>query len=98
MKVPIVYEHHNGSVDALSGFFPGVRATGKTRAEAADQLRLDLQARARAGDVAYIDLDVQPPPDAMALAGALRDDPTLRDIAEETYRLRAEEKAAEFPE
>ena len=98
MQVPIVFEHHNGSVDAVTGFFPGVRATGKTREEAEDRLRRDLQARARLGDVKYIDLDVQSPPDAMAFTGAFRDDPTLREIAEETYRMRAEEKAAEFPE
>ena len=70
-------------------------ADGATKDEALTALRANIDQRFAHGELLLLDVPYRAVTD---FAGLFKDDPTLRDICEEAYRLRDAEKVAEFPE
>jgi hypothetical protein len=67
---------------------PDVQSTGTTADEAVDGLRKEIERRTNSGCLRTVDV---PTAGLSTFAGRFRDDPTLREICEEAYRLRDEE-------
>ena len=67
---------------------PEVQSTGSTAAEAVDALRKEIERRTRSGRLCAVDVQTV---GLSTFAGKFRDDPTLREICEEAYRLRDED-------
>jgi hypothetical protein len=83
-------------VEACQGRFtaqlvgaPAVQVVGATRDQALAGLRAAIQERVRTGELTSVEID---PLGISDLAGTYRDDPTLREICEEAYRLRDAER------
>jgi hypothetical protein len=85
----VFVEPSNGRFAAGLVGAPDVRAVGSTRAEAVAALQGELQQRIARGEL--LSLEVAPV-GVSALAGKFADDPTLREICEEAYRLRDAER------
>lgn len=64
---------------------PDVRATAPTRAEALAALEAAIERRVAGGELVTLEVGGR---GVSRLAGKYRDDPTLREICEEAYRLR----------
>lgn len=67
---------------------PDVQSTGATASEALAALRKEIEERTRSGRLCSVDV---PTSGLSTFAGWFRDDPTLREICEEAYRLRDED-------
>jgi len=92
---PLLVEPLNGRFQASVPGSPALRAKGATRDEAVAALRADLDARSARGELVWLNL---PTSGVTDFAGSHKDDPDLREICEEAYRLRDAQKRAEFPE
>ena len=90
MAFPVLIEKCDGQVAAMLLGAPKIRVVCPTREQALGALRAEIQQRLDAGEL--LDLEVGPR-GVSTLAGAFRDDPTLREISEEAYRLRDAEKS-----
>src|SRR5262249_15101562 len=88
MTFPIVVRPENGLFAAALVGEPQLRKLAPTRSEAIAALKAALEDRIRTGEFLSLDVDPAEHSGLASLAGKYRDDPTLREIAEEAYRLR----------
>jgi len=88
MTFPVQVETSNGCFTAKLVGAPDVRATAATRAEAIVALEACIQQRLAKGELVELEIGRL---GVSGLAGIFADDPTLREIREEAYRLRASE-------
>jgi hypothetical protein len=95
MTFQVQIKRHNGTVEAAVVGAPELRGVGPDRESSLSALRALLQQRMDGGELTVLDVE---PAGLHALAGKYKDDPTWREMMEEAYRLRDEEKAREFPE
>ena len=95
MTVPVCVEESNGVYTASVLGVPRVSAAGATRGEAVAAVAAQLRDRVTAGDVVLVDIADPALVGISGLAGKYKDDPTLREICEEAYRLRDAERNAE---
>jgi len=93
--IPVLVELNNGRFFASIANDPKFRAEGASRDEAVRTLESDLQAKVARGEIVWINIPKRAITD---FAGSFQDDPELDEIVREAYRLRDEQKAAEFPE
>ena len=68
---------------------PFVQVVGTTRAQALAALRAAIQERVRTGELTLVEIE---PLAVSDLSGTYRDDPILREICDEAYRLRDSER------
>lgn len=85
MTFLVLVEPREGQFSAQLVGAPDVRGVGPTRDQAMDELRAAIQERIRAGELTSVEVE---PFGISDLAGAYRDDPALREICHEAYRLR----------
>ena len=95
MQYPVLVEQLNGHYVATAMTVPTIRVEAETEEAAVSGVRTQLGTQLRGRKIVYVDLE---PTGLQDLFGKYRDDPTLMEICEEAYRLRDEEKRAEFPE
>lgn len=89
MTFPVFVEASQGQFTAQLVGAPFVQAVGTTRDQALTALRAAIQERVRIGELTLIEVE---PLGVSDLAGTYRDDPTLREICDEAYRLRDAER------
>lgn len=89
MSFTITVEPENDEFRAQLLGAPDICATAKTRQQAIDTLAAQIEQRIADGQLATVDV---PRIGVSELAGKYADDPTLREICEEAYRLRDSEK------
>ena len=85
MSVAILVEAEGAQFAATLAGVPELRTVGPTRGDAIDALRAEIERRMQSGEMASLEVR---PRGVAAIAGAFRDDPTLRDICEDAYRAR----------
>jgi len=95
MQYPVLVEQLNGHFVATSVSVPTIRSEADSEEDAVSGVRTQLRSHLEVRKIVFIDLE---PPGLLALFGKYRDDPTLTEICEEAYRIRDEEKRAEFGE
>ena len=95
MTVPVWVEKQNGMFTATVLGAPKVKAEGATKEQAVAAVTAQLRSRVKAGEVVLVDVDNPGFVGVSGMAGIFRDDPTLREICEEAYRLRDAERDAE---
>jgi hypothetical protein len=93
MSVTITFERLNGTVSATVAGIPNLRAEGPSEEAAAEALREQLRASLARRTVGFLDVDAV---GLSGLAGTYRNDPTLQDICGEAYRMRDEQRDAEW--
>ena len=98
MSVAISYLSNNGTVEAFVIGSPQWRASGKSKTEAENRLRNQLQERMRSGELKFMEFNEPNHVAESARDSAEEDLQAWREIAAEAYRERDAEKAAEFPE
>lgn len=96
MSVPVWVEQKDGVFTASLLGSPQVSASGATQAQAVAAVTVLLRHRVTTGEVVLVDVDSPGFVGISGLAGKFKDDPTLREICEEAYRLRDAERDAEF--
>jgi hypothetical protein len=99
MSIAVWVEQTNGKFTASVPGAPAFRAVADTKDAAVAALRAQLESRVSAGELVFVDVE---PKGVLALAGKYKDDPDWqtmwKEIEEQAYRERDEEKAREFPE
>ena len=95
MTVPVWVEQSNGTFTASVLGAPQVSANGATKELAVAAVAAQLHTRMTAGEVVLVDVENLGFVGISGLAGKYKDDPTLREICEEAYRLRDAERDAE---
>ncbi len=85
MTFPVVVEACEGQFTAQLVGDPAVHVVGATRDQALAGLRAAIQERVCAGELTSLEIETLGISD---LAGTYREDPTLREICDEAYRLR----------
>lgn len=95
MRFQVEIKRQNGTVEAMVVGAPELRGVGPDREASLSALRSLLQQRMDGGELTELEVESA---GFHALAGKYKDDPTWREMEEEAYRLRDEEKAREFPE
>jgi hypothetical protein len=95
MTVPVWVGQENGKFTATVLGAPQVKAEGMTKEQAVAAVTAQLRNRVQAGEVVLVDVDKSCMVGVSGLAGIFKDDPTLREICEEAYRLRDAERDAE---
>jgi hypothetical protein len=89
MTFPVFVEASQGQFTAQLVGAPFVQVVGTTRDQALAALRAAIQERVRTGELTLVEVE---PLAVSDLAGTYRDDPTLREICDEAYRLRDSER------
>ena len=89
MTFPVLVEACEGQFTAQLVGAPAVQVMGPTRDQALAGLRVAIQERVRTGELTSVEVE---PLGISDLAGTYRDDPCLREICEEAYRLRDAER------
>jgi hypothetical protein len=89
VSFPVIVEPSNGQFAAALVGAPNVRVVGSTPDEALTALRGEIQQRMARGEL--VSLEVAPL-GVSGLAGTFADDPTLRDVCDEAYRIRDAER------
>ena len=89
MTFPVFVEAGQGRFTAQLVGAPAVQVVGPTRDQALAGLRAAIQERVRTGELTSVEIE---PLGISDLAGTYRDDPTLREICAEAYRLRDAER------
>jgi len=84
MVIPVRIETQNGTVTASVAGWSEMRVDAPTREAAMHGLRTLVAERIGTGELAVLDVGTG----VSDIAGIFRDDPTLREICEEAYRLR----------
>ncbi len=92
MTVPVWVEQQNGRFTATVLGAPQVKAEGATREQVVTAVTAQLRNAISHGQVVLVDPGFA---GISGMAGMFRDDPTLREICEEAYRLRDAERDAE---
>jgi hypothetical protein len=95
MTVPIWVEQSNGKFTASVLGAPQVKADGTTREQAIAAVTAQLRDRVSTGEVVLVDIPPAPPP---ARKYSPEEIDIMREMCAEAYRLRDEQKAAEWPE
>ena len=95
MTFPILVLQTNGKFTASVLGSPQVAAEGATKEQAVATVTAQLQSRMTAGEVVLVNIPDSGFVGISGLAGKYKDDPTLREICEEAYRLRDAERDAE---
>ena len=95
MTIPVWVEQSNGTFTASVLDRSELKASGASRDDAMLALRNALRPQLASGELESLDLDLV---GVSGLAGRCQDDPSILEIAEEAYRLREQEKAAEMAE
>jgi hypothetical protein len=85
MSFPVSIEAQNGHFVASLVGVPGLRVIESTYAQALASLRAAIQHRITQGELVALEIDSI---GVSTLAGKYKDDPTLREICEEAYKLR----------
>jgi len=85
MTFPVVVEPIEGQFAAALVGAPEVRVIGPTRSEAVGALKAEIEQRIRRGELLSLEIEKA---GVSGLAGKYADDPTLRDICADAYRLR----------
>lgn len=93
--IPVLVESNNGRFTASYGSHPTLSAEGASREEAVSTLEAELRSKVARGEMVFINVPKHAVTD---FAGSFRDDPEFDEIVREAYRLRDEQKSAEFPE
>jgi hypothetical protein len=90
MTFPIVVESCDGQFAASLVGDPKLRFVGRTRSEALDVLKSELERRVALGELLSLEIDTIGVSD---LAGKYQVDPTLRAICVESYAERDSERS-----
>jgi hypothetical protein len=85
MTFPVLIETANGQFSASLVGLSGLRCTRPSKDEAMAALEQELTAKIKAGEL--VNLEV-PSVGVSGLAGRFADDPALREVRDEIYRLR----------
>jgi hypothetical protein len=96
MTFPILVTQSDGVFTASVLGSPAMSAAGATKEQAVAAVTARFRAAVAAGEVVLMDVPDPAPAGISSLAGLFKDDPTLREICEEAYRLRDAERDAEF--
>ena len=83
MTVAILIENDNGQFSATLPGVPELATVGWMRGEAIEGIRAEIQKRVDTGELVTLEVRSR---GIAALAGAFRDDPTLRDLCDDIYR------------
>jgi hypothetical protein len=98
MSIAVWVEQTNGKYTASVPGEPAFRAVADSKDAAVAALKAQLESRVTAGDLVFVDVE---PKGVLALTGKYKDDPewqaVWKEIEEQAYRERDEEKAREFP-
>jgi hypothetical protein len=92
MTVPVWVEQSNGKFTATILGAPQVKAQADTKEQAVAAVTAQLRNAIAHGQVVFVDPGFV---GVSGLAGKYKDDPTLREICEEAYRLRDADRDAE---
>jgi hypothetical protein len=95
MTFPIFVTQSNGTFTASVLGAPQVSAEGTTKEQAIATVTAQLRHHITTGDVVLVDMEASSFAGLSGLAGKYKDDPTLREICEEAYRLRDAERDVE---
>lgn len=95
MTFPVWVEQRNGKFVATAIGAPQVTADGATKELAVAAVTSQLQTRMTAGEVVLVDVPDPAKVGISGLAGTYKNDPALREICAEAYRLRDAERDAE---
>jgi len=85
MTFPILVEPSDGQFAASLVGEPRCRTLGRTRSQAVEALKLEIDRRVAAGELVALEVATFSVSD---LAGKYEDDPTLRSICDEVYQKR----------
>ena len=88
MNFPVQVQTLNAEFAASVIGAPEIRGVGKTRSAAVAALKQEIERMIDSGELLSLEIE---PVGFTALAGTLKDDPTLDDICKEAYRLRDQE-------
>jgi hypothetical protein len=88
MSFPILVEAQNGHFTAFLVGAPDLSVVKATREQAIAALRVEIQHRIHQDELLSLEVETVGVSD---MAGIFTDDPTLRDICDEAYRLRDSE-------
>lgn len=89
MTFPIVVEPCDGQFAASLVGEPKLRVVGRTRSQALDGLKSEIEHRVALGELLSLEIDTI---GVLDLAGKYQADPTLRAICVETYAERDSER------
>jgi hypothetical protein len=92
MTIPVWVEQNNGAYRATVPGVPEVHAEAATADQAVSAVTAQLRNRMTTGQLVFVDIGFV---GISGLAGKYKDDPALREICAEAYRLRDEERDAE---
>ena len=95
MTFPILVQQADGAFTASVLGSPALSAAGATKQGALDALRANIDQRFAHGELMLMDLGDPAFVGISGLAGKYKDDPSLREICKEAYRLRDAERDAE---
>ena len=95
MTFPVLVHPADGQFEATLVGAPDVRATASTREEALAAVESAIKNRLEKGELVALEV---PRRGLSGLFGKFRDDPTLRDICADAYRLRDEERDVDVRE
>ena len=95
MPIPVSIEQLNGHFVATVLAMPSMRAEADTEHEAIDAIRNRIRDDVRSKKVVLVDVDFA---GLTGLFGKYRDHEDWLAICDEAYRLRDEQKRAEFPD
>lgn len=90
MTFPIVVEPCDGQFTASLLGEPKVRVIGRTRSQALDALKTEIEHRVAIGELLSLEIDTIGVTD---LAGKYQADPTLRAICNDTYAKRDSDRS-----
>ena len=88
MTFPIVVEKAGEQFTATLVGAPELRVVRPTRSDAIAALRVEIESRVQHGELLTVDVGCL---DISDLAGVYRDDDSLQEICDESYRLRGED-------
>lgn len=89
MTFPVLVKGQNGHFTASLVGAPNLSVVDATRAQALAALKVEIQQRIEQGELVSLEVETV---GVSELAGIFSEDPTLRDICEEAYKLRDAEK------
>ena len=89
MNIPIIVESHEGQFVASLVGTPNVSAVEQTRAMAISSVKNKIQRSIESGELIFLDFDSA---GLSGFAGKYKNDPTLRDICDQAYKQRDEDR------
>lgn len=98
MNLAISYLSYNGTVEAFVLGRPEWRGAGKTKGEAEQQLRSEIEDRINLGELSFLEIDERPSFADRARSMSEEDKQMWREVSEEMRREREAERASELSE